>query len=73
MEDRPNWRRHPGACPFYRENWIVSDGPVYNEYGEQVLYEVYCLKDTPPVTLDEQHKCFRSTRMCWRLRQKHSA
>ena len=73
MEDRPHWRRHKGACPFYRENWVVSDRPVVDEYGEQVLYEVYCLKDTPPVTLEEQEKCFRSARVCWRLRQKNSA
>ena len=73
MEDRPHWRRHKGACPFYRENWIVADAPVVNEYGEQVLYEIYCLKDTPPLTLQEQEKCFRSPRLCWRLRQKHSA
>src|SRR5437868_8894762 len=25
VEDHPHWRRHQGACPFYRENWIVSD------------------------------------------------
>lgn len=73
VEDRPQWRRHKDACPFYRENWIVSDQPLLNECGEEVLYEIYCLKDTPPVTIEEQDKCFRSRRLCWRLRQKETA
>ena len=73
MEDRPHWRRHKGACPFYRENWIVSDGDACDEHGETVLYEIYCLKDTPPVTAQEQDRCFHSPRTCWRLRQKDTA
>jgi hypothetical protein len=73
VEDRPHWRRHKGACPFYRENWIVSDpGPV-DPSGETVLYEVYCLKDTPPVTIEEQDRCLTSPHVCWRLRQKKGA
>lgn len=73
MEDRPHWRRHKGACPFYRENWIVSDGDTPDENGEIPLYEIYCLKDTPPVTAEEQDRCFNSPRVCWRLRQRDSA
>ena len=73
MEDRPHWRRHKGACPFYRENWITSAQDRVNEYGETVLYEIYCLKDTPPVTAEEQERCFQSPRVCWRLRQKGTA
>ena len=72
MEDRPHWRRHKGACPFYRENWIVADRKV-DEFGDDVLYEIYCLKDTPPVTAAEQDNCFHSPRMCWRLRQRDAS
>lgn len=73
VEDRPHWRRHKDACPFYRENWIATDQPMLDEAGDTVLYEIYCLKDTPPVTIQEQDKCFRSRRLCWRLHQKNSA
>ena len=73
MEDRPHWRRHKGACPFYRENWIVSDAGDVDPLGETVLYEIYCLKDTPPVTIDEQDKCFNSPQVCWRLRETKGA
>jgi hypothetical protein len=31
------------------------------------MYQVFCLKGTPPVTLEEQDKCFRSKSRCWRL------
>ena len=73
MEDRPHWRRHKGACPFYRENWVISDPGTGDPDGETVLYEIYCLKDTPPVTIEEQEKCFSSPHVCWRLRKKNSA
>ncbi len=72
MEDRPHWRRHKGACPQYRENW-VADGDAVDEHGETVLYEIYCLQETPPVTIEEQDRCFRSPRVCWRLRRRDSA
>lgn len=72
MDDRSHWRRHKGACPFYRENWVISEDTV-DEHGEAVLYEVYCLKDTPPVTIKEQDKCLRSPRACWRLRQRDAS
>ena len=72
VEDRPHWRRHKGACPFYRENWIVDAGDA-DPSGETVLYEIYCLKDTPPVTIEEQDKCFHSPRVCWRLRAQKGA
>jgi hypothetical protein len=73
VDDRPHWRRHKGACPFYRENWIVSDAGDADPSGETVLYEIYCLKDTPPATSEEQDKCFNSPRVCWRLRAKSCA
>jgi hypothetical protein len=28
------------------------------------------MKGTPPVTLEEQDKCFRSKSCCWRLAEK---
>ncbi len=31
------------------------------------MYQVFCLKGTPPETLEEQDKCFRSKTRCWRL------
>ncbi len=31
------------------------------------MYQVFCLKGTPPVTAEEQDKCFRSKTCCWRL------
>lgn len=31
------------------------------------MYQVFCLKGTPPETLEEQEKCFRSKTHCWRL------
>ncbi len=33
------------------------------------MYQVFCLKGTPPVTAEEQEKCFRSKTSCWRLAQ----
>jgi len=35
---------------------------------EIALYEIYCLQDTPPVTIEEQDRCMHSPSMCWRLR-----
>ena len=66
MEDRPHWRRHSDACPFYRENWVNPEHPEFDDHDELVLYEIYCLKDTPPVTAAEQDLCFRSKHTCWR-------
>lgn len=34
------------------------------------MYQVFCLKDTPPTTAEEQEKCFRSKTACWRLSQE---
>jgi hypothetical protein len=34
------------------------------------MYQVFCLKGTPPETLEEQEKCFRSKSCCWRELQK---
>lgn len=31
------------------------------------MYQVFCLKGTPPETTTEQEKCFRSKTCCWRL------
>jgi hypothetical protein len=73
MEDQARFRRHRGACPFYRENWINSgslDDPVEREI---VLYEIYCLKDMPPATVEEQRRCMRSAHVCWRLTARKSA
>lgn len=65
IKDNVNYRRHKGACPYYRENWSCessSDSP-----GGQLLYQIICLMDTPPVTPEEQHRCLHSPTVCWRL------
>jgi hypothetical protein len=31
------------------------------------MYQVFCMKDTPPVTSEEQERCLRSKTCCWRL------
>lgn len=73
MEDQARFRRHKGACPFYRENWINSGD--CGDVGEReiVLYEIYCLKDTPPETILEQERCMRSPHVCWRLKAQQRA
>lgn len=68
MEDRSHYRRHKGACPFYRENWINSGNVADLDEREVVLYQIYCLKDTPPVTAEEQQRCMHSPHACWRLK-----
>ena len=73
MEDQARFRRHKGACPFYRENWINSGNLDDPKEREVVLYEIYCLKDTPPVTMAEQQRCMRSAHVCWRLAARQSA
>ena len=37
------------------------------------MYQVFCMKGTPPVTLEEQERCFRSKTCCWRLAEKHTS
>jgi len=31
-----------------------------------VLYEVYCLQNMPPATVEEQALCFQRRTTCWR-------
>jgi hypothetical protein len=69
IPDSINYRRHKGACPHYRENWTPGDG--CGSAGEEVLYQIICLMDTPPVTNEEQRLCMQSPNSCWRL--KHAA
>ena len=35
------------------------------------MYQVFCLKGTPPETTAEQEKCFRSKTCCWRLAKQN--
>jgi hypothetical protein len=37
------------------------------------MYQVFCMKNTPPVTSEEQDRCLRSKTCCWRLAEKKSA
>ncbi len=37
------------------------------------MYQVFCLQNTPPITQEEQEKCFRSKTCCWRLAEKKRA
>jgi hypothetical protein len=73
MEDQARFRRHKGACPFYRENWVNSGDVAYSDTKEVVLYEIYCLNDTPPLTALEQDRCMHSPHMCWRLRGQQAS
>jgi hypothetical protein len=59
IEDNINLRRHRNACEHYREKWNIED----------VLYQCYCLRDTPPQTEEEQDLCFTSRNGCWRDRR----
>ncbi|GAC1427802.1 MAG: hypothetical protein NVSMB65_00780 [Chloroflexota bacterium] len=64
MQDQARFRRFKDGCPFYRENWITAaDEPV----DPAVLYEIYCLRNVPPLTQKEQDKCMRGRFGCWRL------
>lgn len=67
--DQERFRRHKGACPYYRENWL--QGEQRNQDGEVVLYEVYCLKGWPPTSSEEQISCMSSVSCCWRNRESH--
>jgi hypothetical protein len=43
---------------------------VEDEAGDEgclLLYQIICLKNTPPVTPDEQALCMKSRAACWRL------
>jgi len=60
--ENSNWRKHKNACPFYRERWF----PCNDVLGEP-MYQIFCLKGTPPITAEEQEKCFHSKTCCWRL------
>ncbi len=70
IRDNVNYRRHKGACPFYREYWPPDAEP--DASGDEVLYRIICLMDTPPVNQEEQHLCMHSPNGCWRLRQTAS-
>jgi hypothetical protein len=69
IEDQARFRRHKGACPYYRENW--THGEQETPQGEVLLYEVYCLKGWPATSAEEQNLCMTSTRCCWRNGENH--
>jgi hypothetical protein len=73
VRDQARFRRHKGACPFYRENWVNSGDLDDVQERDVVLYEVYCLKDTPPLTAGEQRLCMSSPHACWRLKTRKTA
>lgn len=58
-----DWRRHKNGCPHYRERWFPNSDPAAGE----PMYQVFCLKNTPPTTFEEQEKCLSSRTRCWRL------
>src|SRR5262245_13855846 len=58
-----NWRQHKNGCPFYRERLFPRD----NLLAGEPLYQVFGMKDTPPLTNEEQEKCLQSKYQCWRL------
>lgn len=69
FEDKDRFRRHKGACPYYRENW--AQGDQLTSRGEVLLYEVYCLKGWPPASRSEQDQCMCALRRCWRNGESH--
>lgn len=69
FQDEARFRRHRGACPYYRENWVHGENRTAD--GELLLYEVYCLKGWPPTTSSEQNACMCSTKRCWRNAEDH--
>ncbi len=56
---------------MYRERWSV-DFEAGDE-GCALLYQIICLRDTPPVTSDEQDRCMKARTTCWRLEEPASA
>jgi hypothetical protein len=69
FRDEARFRRHKGACPYYRENWV--HGEERTPQGEILLYEIYCLKGWPPETQEDQKRCMGSTLRCWRNQESH--
>jgi len=67
--ENSNWRKHRNACPFYRERWF----PCNDVSAGEPMYQVFCMKGTPPITLEEQDRCLRSKTCCWRLTNKKKA
>ena len=67
--ENSNWRKHKNACPFYRERWF----PASDFMKGEPMYQVFCMKNTPPVTSDEQDRCFRSKTCCWRLAKEQTS
>ncbi|GEM_PF-1894084 len=66
ITDRVDYRRHRGACPYYRENWTCESDD--RAAGEELLYQIICLMDTPPLTDEEQDWCLHAASGCWRSR-----
>lgn len=64
-----NWRHFRTGCPNYRVRWFL-DG---DREDSGPIYQVYCLLNTPPETLDEQEKCLSSRTECWRLAERRRA
>lgn len=69
FQDEARLRRHKGACPYYRENWVHGDQRT--SQGEVLLYEIYCLKGWPPQSREEQDFCMSATACCWRNKESH--
>lgn len=69
IRDEARFRRHKGACPYYRENWVQGDDRTTD--GEVLLYEIYCLKGWPPESREQQDACMCSFRSCWRNGESH--
>jgi hypothetical protein len=67
IPDNPNWHRHKTWCRYYRERWSIGHEP--DGEGGRLLYQVICLQNTPPETLDEQAECMKARSTCWRLQR----
>jgi hypothetical protein len=65
-EHSVSWHRHERGCKLYRERWFSADKHTHGN----LLYQVFCGQDSPPVTNIEQQRCLCSTRICWRTGEK---
>ncbi len=63
-----SWRKHKNGCPFYRERWFPDNDVMAGE----PMYQVFCMKGTPPVTQEEEDRCLHSKSCCWRLAEQQA-
>lgn len=66
IPDNPNWHRHKNWCPHYRERWCINEP---DGQGGKLLYQIICLRNTPPESEAEQARCMMARKTCWRVEE----